>query len=148
MAFSKLKVTEINDVSNIDVQKSDAEMYTALTENDSDGVYGCYFDMQERDDKYLLVVHNTNPSSAITITVKAGNGMGGSVDLISKSIGGNNKAPFTIESGRFKWMSNNDGYIDVNKTIRHGVSDLSEKGKVFITASGSGASIAVIRVAV
>lgn len=144
MGFSELQVTEINDVSIIDKDYSD--IYTVLMPND--GYYGCYFDMHDRDDKYLLIVYNTSSSPAITLTVKAGNGIAGSVDLISSPIDGNNYAPFVLESGRFKWMTDNDGYIDRNKTIKHGVSGLSEKGKVFITASGGGVCIAVFKMPV
>lgn len=146
MAFAKLKVTEINQISEFSAPKTTAEMYTTLTEGveDSD-VYGGYLEMTERDDKYVIIVTNTNASATCPITVKAGNGLFSGVDVSCSSIPANSKTAITIESGRFKWMTDNGGYIDKEQSVGHGVDGLSEKGKVFFTTTKSGVSVCVLR---
>lgn len=146
MAFAKLKVTEMNAVSEFSTPKATADIYTALTENTSDsGVYGAYLDMSERDDKYVIVVHNTNSSAVCPITIKSGNGIYSGEDLTLASVPATNKTAISIESGRFKWVTANGGFVDKAKTIAHGVDGLNEKGKVFFTSTKGGVSIAVFR---
>lgn len=146
MAFAKLKVTEINRVSEFSTPKTTSEMYTALTEGVTDSdVYGAYLEMTERDDKYIIIVSNTNSSATAPITIKAGNGLFSGADLTYSEIPASSKTAIAIESGRFKWMTDNGGYIDKTHTDGHGVDGLSEKGKVFFTTSKGGVSICVLR---
>ncbi len=149
MAFSELKVTEINKISELSEAKSEDGIFTALAKNGiTPEAFGCYLDMSARDDKYLIIVKNTNMSAAVTVTVKGGNGIQGSVDYVSDLIPAEKYSAMVIESGRFKWVSDNDGYIDGIHRISHGVSGLREKGKVFIIADKDGVSVAVYKMPV
>lgn len=149
MAFSQLKVTEITKISELSEGKSEDNIFTDLAKNGTTPeFFGGYFDMTARDDKYLIIVKNTNMSAAVTVTVKGGNGIQGSVDYVSDEIPAETYAGMVIESGRFKWVSDNDGYIDCIHRISHGVSGLREKGKVFITSEKDGVSVAIYKLPV
>lgn len=83
------------------------------------------FVMNERDDKYLILVHNT-ATSASTVTVKAGNGIQGVADL-AHSVAASSYATVSIDSGAYKNVSGDD------------------KGKVIIEGSATGVKIAVFK---
>lgn len=149
MAFAELKVTEVNKISELSEGKAEGDIFTALAKNGTTPeAFGGYLDMSARDDKYLIIVKNNNTSAQVTVTVKGSNGIQGSVDYVSDAIPGENYSAMVIESGRFKWVSDNEGYIDCIHRISHGVSDLREKGKVFITADKDGVKVAVYRMPV
>lgn len=138
MAFSEVKEKRIENVNEASLFSGE-EIYTALTSND-DGVYGAYFQMEERDDKYLIVVKNEGDTAEIK--VPASDGIQGVNDLVLTLKKGES-ALLNIESGRFKRVSDNYGYCDNSKELSHGVSALSEKGKVFFIGKEN-VSIAVI----
>lgn len=83
------------------------------------------FVMNERDDKYLILIHNT-ASSASTVTVKAGNGIQGVADL-THSVSSNAYAAVSIDSGAYKNVNGDD------------------KGKVIIEGSSTSVKIAVFK---
>lgn len=138
MAFSKINCVELSKMNAFTSNLTVATLYTGVAENTSGGgVYGCYLEMDERDDKYLFFVTNTG-TDAGTLTIKAGNSIQATRDLVSKPIAKNNYVAFMIDSGHFKWVTPNKegttGYIDKDKTISHGSSTITEKGKVFFTS--------------
>lgn len=130
MAFSEIKVNKINNV-NQPIKLVQSNIYTALLTNDeSEASFGGYFQMEERDDKYLIAVKNEDSNSA-EVRILASDGIQGVNDL-TFTVEASGYAMLNIESGRFKRVSANNGYADNNREIPHGVSELSEKGKVFI----------------
>lgn len=152
MAFSKIKYTEIKKMNEFSSSLSTTNLYTALTENaTSSGIYGGYFDMVERDDKYLFVIKNGGTASA-KVTIKAGNSIQATSDLVSGDISASQYMVLMIDSGHFKWVTpnkkGNDGYIDKAQSIKHGVSDITEKGKVFITADKASVNVCVFQMPV
>ena len=78
-----------------------------------DGTDGAEFVMDERDDKYLVLIHNTAEAEA-TVKIHHGNGYAGVVDLEEK-VAAKSYVFVSLDSIRFKWM--------------HG----EDKGKVLIT---------------
>ena len=152
MALSKIKTTELKGMNKITPSLSTDKMFTTLTESSaSSRVYGCYLDMKERDDKYLFLVKNSNTENA-TITIKAGNSIQATCDLVSNEIKPNEYVAFMIDSGHFKWVTPNFkdglGYIDREQKITHNSSDFNEKGKVFITANKTNVGICVFQMPV
>lgn len=106
---------------NIPVQKLDdrnkfatAAAYTALT-TAADLTEGAEIKWNERDDKYLVFIHNAG-SSAADVSIKAGNGIQGVNDLTINLAGGQYTF-VSLDSGRFKNVSGAD------------------KGKVIITGA-------------
>ena len=138
----------VKKVSNVH-QAMTAEDYTSLTtalasNGETSATIGGYFEMDERDDKYLLLFYNSDSNSQ-SFTIKASNAMQGVNDYTSTLAAGKYTV-LNIESGRFKWISANGGYADQAKTIPHNVSSsgFTEKGKVFVTATDAKVKMAVI----
>lgn len=93
------------------------------------GLYGVYFDMTEKDGRYLLMVKNTAESGNANVTVKAGNAawaVEGLEPTITLAPG--RSAIIQIESGRFKFVT------PVAAMDAHGSSSVSSQNKVYITA--------------
>ena len=64
-------------------------------------------------DKMLILVQNTDSSNAVTVTIKAGNGIQGNKD-ISATIPASGYKIVQIESGRFKNVSgDNSGKVKI-----------------------------------
>ena len=120
MARVKLTVKEVN---NRNVFAAD-ELTTALTAA-VDASDGAEFVMDERDDKYLLLIQNA-ATAAKDVTIKAGNGIQGVNDL-THSIAASSFTFVQIESGRFKNVTGAD------------------KGKVIITGASADIKVAVFR---
>lgn len=91
-----------------------------------DPTEGAEFAMKERDDKYLILVTNANGSASKSVTIKAGNGLQGRVDL-TKSIDAGDYHIIAIDSGAYKNVSGTD------------------KGKVVITGASADIKVAVFR---
>lgn len=152
MAFNKIKTTDLKSMNKITPSLSADVMYTSLAENTTgSGVYGGFLEMKERDDKYLFLVRNTNSAKA-TITVKAGNSIQATSDLVSCEINTNECVALMIDSGHYKWVTPNTkdgkGYIDKEQKIPHGVDGITEKGKVFITSNKANVGICVFQMPV
>ena len=97
---------------NIPVQELDdrnkfaaAAAYTGLT-TAADTTDGAEIVWNERDEKYLVLVHNAG-SSAADVTIKAGNGIQGVNDLTINLAGGQYTF-VSLDSGRFKNVSGPD----------------------------------------
>ncbi len=71
-----------------------------------DGTDGAEFVMDERDDKYLVLLHNTAEAEA-TVKVHHGNGYAGVVDL-EATIPAKSYSFVSLDSIRFKWMHGED----------------------------------------
>ncbi len=141
MAFSEIKVSKINNV-NTPIKVNSSDIYTGVTTNgESTETFGGYFTMDERDDKYLIVIKNDGGDAA-EIKLLASDGIQGVNDLVF-TVEASGYAMLNIESGRFKRVSGNNGYADNKKEIPHGVIGSSEKGKVFVIGKDK-VSVAVI----
>ena len=146
MAFTNVTVNEINKVNEGMTAATYADMATALASNgESSATIGACFEMKERDDKYLLLFVNTDSNSQ-SFTIKASNALQGVNDYTCTLAAGKFTA-MSIDSGRFKWVSANDGYVDLAKTIPHNISTsgFTEKGKVFVTATDAKVKMAVFK---
>lgn len=151
MGFNKIECVELPKVNAFTESLTMGTMYTTFALNSTGGVYGCYLEMDERDDKYLFFVTNTGTDDA-TLTIKAGNSIQSTGDLVSEALSKNNYIAFMIDSGHFKWVTPNKkgstGYIDKKQTISHGLTNITEKGKVFFTSDKSTLYIAVFKMPV
>ena len=149
MAFSKITVKKIDKINEGMIAEDYTSLTAALASNgETSATVGGYFEMEDRDDKYLLLVQNGD-SAAQSFTVKASNAQQGVNDYTCTLAAGKYTA-LAIESGRFKWISSNDGFADLEKSVPHNVSTsgFSEKGKVFVTASDVKIKVAVFRLPV
>lgn len=86
---------------------------TALTLNGSvalpataalDGTDGGIIDFTGVDDKIAIIVENSDSTNAETFTIKAGNALQGTVDLV-ESIAKSTTKVYVIESGLYKNIS-------------------------------------------
>ena len=103
-------------VHRLDERNKFSEGISTLT-TAIDGTAGAEFLMNERDDKYLVLVQNAATSEK-TVTIKHGNGIQGVCDLEDKIPASGYKF-VQLESGRFKNVSGED------------------KGKVIITGDAN-----------
>ena len=71
-----------------------------------DGTDGAEFVMDERDDKYLILLENTAEEEA-AVTIPHGNGYAGVVDL-EVTIPAGSYVFLSLDSIRFKWMHGED----------------------------------------
>lgn len=114
-------------INPIEIEKRNSFSNAVVTANEVtavDATDGAYFDMNERDDKYVIMIKNT-ASSEGTFTVKAGNGIQGVYDLV-ETIPANSTKFLTIDSGHFKNVSGDN------------------KGRVIFKASANTIKVAVI----
>lgn len=120
MARANITVHSLNERNTF----ADIEMLeTALTADGGEVV------MNERDDKYLILVHNS-ATSASDLTVKAGNGIQGTADMVH-SVPASSYSMVQLDSGAFKNVTNSD-------------TDSAIKGKV-ILAGATSLKIAVFK---
>lgn len=89
-----------------------------------DAADGAEFLMNERDDKYLILIENANASAEKSVTLKAGNGIEGVCDL-SFSLEKSAYTFIAVDSARFKNVSG----ADKGKVILTGPADI--KAAVF-----------------
>ena len=111
-------------VHSLDDRNSFLDIATLETQVDASSRQA-EFRMSERDDKYLILVHNSGTSAA-NVTVKAGNGIQGVADL-THSVAASSYATVSLDSGAYKNVSGDD------------------KGKVIIEGSATGIKIAVFK---
>lgn len=139
--FTKLVPIDMGNLPNIPTNKVLAsDVYTSATTNGkTTATYGVYFNMQERDDKYLIVLKNSAASGAITATIKAGNSgkwSSGDNDIV---IGAGEISFIKVESGRYKNETDNE-----ELTALGNIGE-SLKGCVVVTAPATGLDVAVIK---
>jgi len=98
MAKTVLTVHKLDDknVFSADI----ATLATAMTAD------GAEFVMDDRDDKYLILLHN-KATSAQAVTIKHGNGIQGVCDLTG-SVGASAYQFVSLDSGRFKNVFGDD----------------------------------------
>lgn len=87
-----------------------------------DGTDGGEFVMDERDDKYLILLENTAEEEA-EVKILHGNGYAGVVDLEAK-VAANSYVFVSLDSIRFKWMyGENKGKVLITgpATVKVGV---------------------------
>lgn len=120
--MARVKLT-VKEATNRNVFAKDEAFSTITTAVDA--ADGAEFVMDERDDKYLILVQNS-ASSAKEVTVKAGNGIQGVNDL-TYSVAASSFTFVQIDSGRFKNVSGAD------------------KGKVIIMGASADIKVAVFR---
>lgn len=97
-----------------------ANLTTAISATD-----GAQVDMSGSDDRILILIQNA-ATSAKTVTIKAGNGVAGVVDL-EKSIAASSYTLLRVDSARFKNLSGAD------------------KGNLLITGDSADIKVAVFR---
>lgn len=113
----------VQALDNINVFAADA-LKTALT-TAVDATDGAEIPWVGRDEKMLVLIENA-ATSAKTVTVKAGNGIQGSCDLV-KSVAGSSYTFIALDSGFFKNVTGTD------------------KGKVIITGADANIKVAAFR---
>ena len=105
MAKVNILLHKLSDYNEPSAAVANANLVTALDASD-----GALIDFGARDNKILLLLQNT-ASSAGTVTVKAGNGLGGvsdlKVDILASSF-----VTLALDSSRFKFVTGeNKGMI-------------------------------------
>lgn len=85
------------------------ELFTAVATNGAtSATLGAYFEMTERDDKYLIIAYNADATTAYDLTIKAGNDkIFGSGNDLTVEIAAGDVQFIKIDSGRFKNASDN-----------------------------------------
>jgi len=119
-----------------------SEVFTACASNGAGTPkYGAYFEMTERDDKYLIIIKNANASSAAKdVTIKAGGNkiFGSGNDLVYADLAAGDIQLVKIDSGRFKCTEN----VPALATLAN-IS--STKGCVVIEGESTDIQVAVIK---
>lgn len=118
-----------------------SEVFVACATNGaSSAKYGVYFEMTERDDKYLIIVKNANESTAKGVTIKAGGNkiFGSGNDLVLADLAAGHINMVKIDSGRYKCTEN----VPELATLAN-IS--STKGCVIIEGESADIAVAVIK---
>ena len=147
--FAKLTPIDMGEDRNVfSVGKSLSELFTAAASNGAASAkFGVYFEMPERDDKYLLIVRNVDAdvadpahtAEALDFTVKGGNDkVFGGNDLTFADLDPDDYTFVKIDSGRFKNVAE-------NATLAALASVTSVKGCVVIEADSAKLEFALIK---
>lgn len=144
-AFSEIKVQKLEEVNEFKKEASTSAMLTALATNGaSSPTYGAYFKMDERDDKYLILVQNVAASGDDkTVTIKAGNGIQGVADIAKADLGFGEYTFIQVESGRVKNVTDNVVLSELSSATE--TTRVPAKGKVFITGTDANIKVAVFK---
>jgi len=122
-----------------------SELFTAAATNGTK--YGVYFEATERDDKYLIIVRNTDATTAdpahtaeaLNVTIKGGNDkVFGGKDLVLTDLDPDDYTFIKIDSGRFKNVSENAELAALANVS-------SVKGCIVIEAENAKLEFAVIK---
>ncbi len=117
--FAKINPINMGENRNVflpDGKALASEVFTACATNDkATASFGAYFEMTERDDKYLVIVQNAHASAAKKVTLKAGNDkiFGSGNDLVLSELAAGDVNFIKIDSGRFKNVTNNATLSDL-----------------------------------
>ena len=143
--FAKITVQSLDEINKFATEAAFSGITTALASNGaSTAAYGAYFEMSERDDKYLILVQNVAESGADkTVTIKAGNGIQGVNDLVKSDLGYGEYTWLQIESGRFKNVKENATLKALSSATA--ADQIPAKGKVFITGTDTNIKVAVFK---
>lgn len=93
---------------------SKAITYVAL-----DGTDGLEFVMAENDEKYVVLIQNTDTDNDETVTIKKGNGIQGVADYAAK-VGKGKTVAISLDSGAYKNVSG----TDKGKVVITGAADV------------------------
>lgn len=93
---------------------SEAITYVAIDATD-----GLEFVMDERDEKYVVLIQNTDTDNDETVTIKKGNGIQGVADYTEK-VGKGETVAISLDSGAYKNVSG----TDKGKVVITGTSDV------------------------
>ena len=145
--FSKITVQEINNFNTFKTEALFSAISTALATNGaSTATYGAYFDMKDAGDKYLILAQNVAANGDDkTVTIKAGNGIQGVSDIAKTDLGAGEYTLVCIDSGRFKNVSENNTLKALSSATSS--SQVSAKGRVFITGTDANIKVAVFKLA-
>ncbi len=143
--FAKITVQSLDEINKFATEAAFSGITTALASNGaSTAAYGAYFEMSERDDKYLILVQNTAASGDDKfVTIKAGNGIQGVNDLTKSDLGYGEYSWLQIESGRFKNVTENATLKALSSATA--ADQIAAKGKVFIVGSSADIKVAVFK---
>jgi hypothetical protein len=72
-----------------------------------DATDGLEFVMDESDEKYVVLIQNTDSSNDETVTIKKGNGIQGVADYTAK-VGKGETVAISLDSGAYKNVSGDD----------------------------------------
>ena len=143
--FAKITVQSLDEINKFATEAAFSAITTALASNGaSTAAYGAYFEMTERDDKYLILVQNVAASGDDKfVTIKAGNGIQGVNDLTKSDLGYGEYTWLQIESGRFKNVKENETLKALSSATA--ADQIGAKGKVFIVGSSADIKVAVFK---
>lgn len=145
--FAKITVQSLDEINKFAKEEAFTGITTALASNGATSAkYGAYFEMSERDDKYLILVQNvcsTANAADKEVCIKAGNGIQGVNDLVKSDLGNGEYTWLQIESGRFKNVSGNKTLEELSSATE--ADRIPAKGKVFITGSSADIEVAVFK---
>lgn len=143
--FATITVQKLTDYNKFTTEAAFSGIATALASNGAGtATYGACFDMDGRDDKYLLLLQNTAASGDDkTVTIKAGNGIQGVNDIAKADLGYGEYTLLALESGRFKNVTENATLKALSSATA--ADQISAKGKVFITGTSADIKVAVFR---
>lgn len=143
-AFAFLTVKKLAEFNKFATAADFSGITTAVASNGaSTAAYGAYFSAKGADNKYLILVQNTNSTAnadPLSVTIKAGNGLQGNKD-ITVSLANGKFSYITVESGRFKNISENDTLKALSSATSG--DQVSAKGKIFILGGGTYIKVAV-----
>ena len=111
MARTNLTVRELDARNTFLGAVASTELFEAV-----DPAEGAALEMKGCDDKYLIVVQNA-AEAAKTVTVKAGNGLQGTADLVHE-VAESSTTCVVLESGHYKNVSGADkGKVLITGTV-------------------------------
>lgn len=141
--FATITVQKLSDFNKFATEAAFSGITTALASNGASAAsYGACFEMNERDEKYLILVQNVAVSGDDkTVTIKAGNGIQGVCDVAKADLGYGEYTFIAIESGRFKNVKPNDTLKALSSATSS--DQIEAKGKVFITGTDANIKVAV-----
>lgn len=144
-AFATITVQELTDYNKFKTEAAFSGITTALASNGaSTATYGACFEMDGRDDKYLILAQNAAASGDDkTVTIKAGNGLQGVADVAKTDLGYGEYTLIVIDSGRFKNIAPNATLKALSSATT--ADQIEAKGKVFITGTDANIKVAVFK---
>ena len=126
--FNTIKKLEITKPNTWTVLPSTT--MNAFTASETDGtLYGAYFQLADRDGRYLLMIKNTHDTNSCTVKLLAGDGIWAGKD-VSVTLTAGQEAIIQVESGRHKFTT-----ADATLKAHNGGTDPT--GCLFLTSASS-----------
>ena len=142
MAWAKIIPIDLGDYRNkfLDTEITSANLFTAVATNGAGTpAYGAYFELKERDDKYVILVQNAHSTDGKSVKIYGGNDkIFASGNDLSKTITALKTDAIKLDSGRFKFVEN-----DSAKATLAAVTTV--KGCVLIEGASTDIKVCVIR---